>query len=286
MGKFTVLGGTGFIGSHLVRRLEALGFEYDAPGRNEDLRGCDLGTVLDCAGVTYDFRERPLDATEAHVCLVERLLRESRCQSLTYLSSVRVYRRASSPAREDDPLPLVPADRDDLYDISKAMGESLTLWGHPQGRVVRLGHVYGADFGSDNFLPAVLREVVTTGKLTLRSALESSRDFTSVHDVVGCLIEIATVGRHRVYNLASGQRVTNKQLAARLNELTGCEVEVVRGAPLVSLPALSVERVREEFDFECSNLLEDLPELLRLYQRHFAHPGQTQASAFGPYGAS
>jgi nucleoside-diphosphate-sugar epimerase len=269
MGKITVLGGSGFIGSHLVQRLEALGFDYDAPGRDEDLRGRDLGTVIDCAGVTFDFRERPLDATDAHVCLVERLLRESRCQSLTYLSSARVYRRATSPAREDDPLPLVPTDADDLYDISKAMGESLTLWGHPHGRVVRLGHIYGADFHSENFLPAVLREVVTTGKLTLGSAFESSRDFASVHDVVGCLIEIATTGRHRVYNLASGRPVTNEQLAVRLSELTGCEVEVVRGAPLVSLPPLSVERVREEFDFQSSNLLDDLPDLLHLYQRQF-----------------
>jgi hypothetical protein len=50
-------------------------------------------------------------------------------------------------------------------------------------------------------------------------------------------------------------------------------VEVVRGAPLVSLPPLSVERVREEFDFQSSNLLDDLPDLLRLYRTQFVHGG-------------
>ncbi len=274
MSKITVLGSTGFIGSHLLRRLETLGLDHEAPGRDDDLRGRDLGLVIDCAGVT-DFRERPLDTAHTHVCRLEPILRESRCESLTYLSTIGVYRRSSAPAREDDALPLAPIAGEDLYGISKAMGESLTLSCHPRGRVIRLASVYGPDIWSQRFLSSVLREVVTTGKLTLRTALESSRDYVGVHDVVDCLIDIATAGRHRVYNVASGRNVSNRQLVDRLQELTGCAVRVAPGAPRVSFPRLAVERVREEFGFEASSVLTDLPYLLDAYREGVAaEPGR------------
>lgn len=261
----TVLGPRGFIGSHLVRRLEALGREHLAPERDEVLAGHDLGAVIDCAGLTADFRERPLDTVDAHVGVVERLLRHCRLDSLTYLSSTRVYRGSSGPAREDDMLRVQPAWSDDLYNLSKATGESLTLSGHPGGRVVRLSNVYGPDTGSDNFLSAVLREVVATGALTLRTSLDSSRDYVSVHEVVDALIAIATGGRRRVYNVAGGRNVTNRALAERLTELTGCRVEVAPDAPTVIFPDISVERLREEFAFAPASVLDELPVLLETY---------------------
>jgi len=146
--------------------------------------------------------------------------------------------------------------------MSKAAGEALVLSCHPRGRVVRLASVYGPDPHSGLFLPSVLREVATTGALTLQTALESSRDYVSVHDVVGCLLDIATAGSHRVYNLASGRNVSNGELAGRLRELTGCRVSVIPGAPRVTYPAMDVQRIRQEFGFEASSLVDDLPELL------------------------
>jgi hypothetical protein len=42
-----------------------------------------------------------------------------------------------SPAREGDAVRLVPTEVDYLYNVAKAMGEAVTLSGHPRGRVVR-----------------------------------------------------------------------------------------------------------------------------------------------------
>ncbi len=282
MTKITVLGATGFIGSHLVRRLDALGLDYEAPRREDDLTGRDLGAVVDCAGVTARFRERPLDVVESHVCLIERLLRGSRSESLTYLSSAGLYYGGASPAREHDAVRLVPVDPDYLYNVAKAMGEALTLSGHPRGRVVRLATVYGGSLRADGFLSQVLRAVVTKDEVTLGMALESSRDYVNVHDAVGCLIDIAVGGRHRVYNVGSGHNVTNRQLAARLTELTGCRVRVAAGAPRIAYPTLDVERVREEFEFRGSNLLDDLPELVRAYREEASGPeGSTMRGGTG-----
>lgn len=272
MTKITVLGATGFIGSHLVRRLDALGLNYDAPRRDEDLRGRNLGVVVDCAGVTAGYRGRPLDVAESHVCLVERLFRGSRAESFTYLSSAGLYFGGPSPAGEGDAVRLVPPDPDYLYNVAKAMGEALTLSGHPRGRVVRLATVYGGSLRAEGFLSHVLREVVTKGETTLGMSLDSSRDYISIHEAVGCLIDIAVGGRHPVYNVGSGHNVTNRQLGARLTELTGCRVKVAAGAPCVAYPTLDVERVRQEFGFRGSSLLDDLPNLLRAYREGASSP--------------
>jgi nucleoside-diphosphate-sugar epimerase len=102
--------------------------------------------------------------------------------------------------------------------------------------------------------------------------LDSSRDYVSVRDVADYLIDIATAGRHRVYNVASGRNVSNRELAARLEELTGATVTVAPGAPNVSYPPMDVTRVREEFGFRASDLLDELPGLLEAYREGLMAP--------------
>jgi nucleoside-diphosphate-sugar epimerase len=100
--------------------------------------------------------------------------------------------------------------------------------------------------------------------------LDSSRDYVSVHDVADCLIDIATAGRRRVYNVASGRNVSNGELATRLEELTGCTVTVAPGAPTVTYPPMDVTRLREEFGFRACDVLSDLPQLLEAYREGVA----------------
>ena len=59
------------------------------------------GHVIDCIGLTGDFRTRLLDTAEAHVSLVARCLAELCFDSFLLLSSTRVYTRASA-THEDD----------------------------------------------------------------------------------------------------------------------------------------------------------------------------------------
>ena len=62
------------------------------------------GHVIDCVGLTGDFRVRPLDTAEAHVGLVARCLAELQFDSFLLLSSTRVYARANA-THEDAALP-------------------------------------------------------------------------------------------------------------------------------------------------------------------------------------
>ncbi|HEX9931900.1 MAG TPA: NAD-dependent epimerase/dehydratase family protein [Allosphingosinicella sp.] len=257
----TVLGGGGFIGSHLVRHLDRLGLEWQAPRRDEPLAGRALGNVIYCIGLTADFRERPADAIEAHVCRLLDLVRSASFDSLLYLSSARLYLRSDPPAREEDELRVRPADPHDIYHLSKAAGEALTLSLGAKGRVARLSNVYGP--GQDKtFLAMLLQEVRESGTIALQTAPESAKDYVSVEDVVDLLVKIALGGRHAIYNVASGVSVTNAELTAAIARHSGCEVRIRDGAPTVSFPAIDVERVRSEFGFSPRSVLDDLPALI------------------------
>ena len=258
MARFTVIGGAGFIGSALVLHLEEEGHACRPTVRGERLEGESLGHVVYCAGLTGDWRERPYDAVDAHVSTLAGIAHSCTFDSLLYLSSTRVYDRHPGPlANEDDCLVVGP---EDLYGLSKATGEALAL--AVDGLVVRLSNVYGPRMEGHAFLAELLADAVERGRVTLESSLDSSRDFVSVADVVPLLARIALCGAERVYNLAAGSAVTNRELSAALAELTGCDVAVAADAERVVRPAIDITRARTEFGFRPARLLDELPGLL------------------------
>lgn len=261
----TILGASGFIGSQLARKLSGDGADYRAIGRTDSIPDENLGHVIYCIGVTADFRRRPLDTVEAHVCALVELLRRHQFDSLLYLSSTRVYAGDDS-SDEEKPLHVAPRNAPDLYNISKAMGESIVLNSGHNARVARVSNVYGPDFTSENFLPSIVRQAVSGEKLVLETAPESAKDYISVDDAVAALIQIATRGRERVYNVASGANVSHRELAEKLRALTGCEIEFAAGAPVAKFPLIDIERMRREFGFAPSSVLDDLPQLVESYK--------------------
>jgi nucleoside-diphosphate-sugar epimerase len=84
----------------------------------------------------------------------------------------------------------------------------------------------------------------------------------SIVDVVKLLVRIAFEGKERLYNVASGINVTNREIAAVLHRHTGCRIEVAAAAPTRILAPVSVARIRNEFDFVPRLLSDDLPGLI------------------------
>ncbi len=251
MTRWTVLGGRGFVGSRLADHLRAQGAEVWVPAR-EDLAlwGRDLGHVVYCIGLTGDFWQRPFDTMEAHVGVLSRVLQRARFESLTYLSSTRVY-MGSTRTDEDAPLTVQPGDPSDLYNLSKLAGEALC---HASGRtgvrVARLSNVVGPgmDAASGNFVAALLSEAAS-GHILLNSLPESEKDYIDVRDVVVMLQKIALHGSQRVYNLASGVQTQHLQWVRALCAHFGCSWAASKSAQLQSFASIDNVRIVREFGF-------------------------------------
>jgi nucleoside-diphosphate-sugar epimerase len=265
MRPVTVLGARGFIGSHLVRRLREFAIETFAPARGENLIGRNLGEVIYCIGLTSDFRQKPFETVDAHVCQLLQVLRDCDFDSLLYLSSTRVY-KGSTIASEDDVLSLQPSDGSDLYNGSKIMGESLALNSGRKVRVARLSNVYGRDLHSNNFLSSLIRDAITRKKIVLDTALDSEKDYVSINEVVDLLLKVARNGQHVIYNVASGTNTSHGDICNRLREITECEIEVVPDASTVKFPFININRIKQEFAFQPANLLDRLEELVSSYR--------------------
>ena len=267
---FTVLGASGFIGSHLVAHLRA---HHQAvtglSGHNGDLPD-NLGHAICCVGLTADFRTRPLDTMEAHVSYLLPILRECAFDSFTYLSSTRVYGHSVTPwdkAREDNPIHVQTQDPDQLYNISKLAGESVCLSSRrPNVRVARLSNVYGYDSTSENFVFALIKAAVRDKLITLHIARASGKDHISVFNVVKILTQISEKGQQRIYNVASGHNTQAGQVVDKIQEITGCRVVVDKDAPVTSFPMIDTSRVEREFGFKATDLLDDLEPLVQEFE--------------------
>lgn len=272
--KFSILGSSGFIGSHLVRHLRGNGVEVFSPARGEPIsKERNLGHVIYCIGLNGSLSAaKPLEMAEAHVSHLINILKNFRYESFLYLSSARVYAGAKS-TEEEAALPVNPVIKSDFYAISKLMGEAVCFAvNNPSVRVVRLSNVYGNDFKSSNFLPVIIQEALAKKYLLLQSSLLSAKDYVSVRDVVETLPRLAQSGRHRIYNVASGTNVTHQRLISRLQEITDCRVEVQSAPPVIVYPPINIQRIKQEFDFYPKSVLADLENLVAQFQGNPAQP--------------
>jgi nucleoside-diphosphate-sugar epimerase len=219
------------------------------------------GHVINCIGLTGDFRTRPLETAEAHVAIVARCLAQLRFQTFLHLSSTRVYARAAA-TREDTPLPCLPSDPSDLYNLTKLAGEALCLSDPRLGvRVARLSNVYGGHLHADTFLGQIILAGLASGRVVLRQAPESEKDYISLDSVTSLLPAIAIAGRHRLYNVATGRNTSHRAIADILRRSLGWDVSFAPDAPLHRFRPIDITRLTEEFSPPLSNFSSDLPKL-------------------------
>ncbi|MCH9625259.1 MAG: hypothetical protein S4CHLAM123_04290 [Chlamydiales bacterium] len=260
---FTVIGSTGYVGKHLVKYLHDQGVHCFTPSRNDpSLFSRKLGHVIYCAGYTADFRSKMLETVEAHVCHLRQIIACAKFDSLLYLSSTRVYQRATC-TNEDAFLSVNPQDPGDIYNLSKLMGESLCLSiPRPNMRIVRLSNVYGPEMGPENFLGSLIYDAIEKKEILLKTSLASSKDYISIQDIPPMLVAIAKSGKEKIYNLASGHNTSNKQIVNVLNDMTGCKLTLDSTPKEWHFPRIQIERIEREFDFKPASIDSSLRALI------------------------
>lgn len=268
MRKATLIGGNGYVGRHLLARLQRDGWVCWVPQRDDlKLMHRELGHVFYCAGLTADFAQRPFDTVEAHSSLLNQVLRDTTYTSLVYLSSTRLYDSlGNNTASESSPLTLDPNNPRHVYDLSKALGESLCrVAANGRARVARLSCVWGGMDGAEGFLPELVRGVVDVCKkqpqkprLQVNSSSLFTRDYVHIDDVLDALIALAEPAEFGIYNVAGGRNISNSELFKCIFDASGCKVEASSNHPAPALPRISIERMAQTFGWTPTDALQRL----------------------------
>jgi len=277
--RVLVTGGAGFVGSHVLDRLQACGHEprnfdllaspYHCNGNSVDtaigdlrdeaavraaIRGCDavlhLAAVADVNQVVQD----PVRAEDVNVRGTRILLDAARAEGIghfVYASTVWVYGNAvdANAVTEDTPLSL-PTH---LYTATKLAGEMYTksygeLYGLPH-TILRFGIPYGPRARAAAVLAAFVARAQAGEPISIAGDGAQTRQFVYVEDLAhGVLASLVPQAVGRTYNLVRDESVSVRQIADIVRELVA-DVPVVHGparAADVKLARVSGERAATE----------------------------------------
>jgi len=259
----TVLGASGFIGSSIVKKLKEQNVPCFAPERDEVITNRNLGDIIYCIGLTADFRTKPFETVEAHVCKLKEVLSQCIFNSLTYLSSSRVYINSTNyMAFEEDRILVDPLNFEDLYTLTKLTGERLCLSCGKKVKVVRLSNVVGKQSPA-NFLTAAIDSIESNGNVILHQQLSSSKDYIFIDDVVELLLKISVNGTRSIYNVASGYNTSIQQVMDALSAYFNFSYSVQEGAGEVIFPLVSNQKICDEFNFLPKPFFENLKSMMK-----------------------
>ncbi|MGI8410913.1 MAG: NAD-dependent epimerase/dehydratase family protein [Solirubrobacteraceae bacterium] len=248
--RVLVTGGSGFIGSHVVDKLRARGHEpviYDlrpSPWHERGTVDTVLGSITDrealeralhsCDAVAHlaavadvnDVHAEPEDAERVNArgtVAVLEAARRAGVKRIVYASTIWVYSDCAGEAVDEDTLLPPPSH---LYTSTKLAGELYCkayqeLYGIDY-TILRFGIPYGPRAREAAVIPAFVNKAFKGEPLTLAGDGLQSRRFVYVEDLAeGVASGVAEVATNRVYNLASDENVTIKQIAETVQGLIG-----------------------------------------------------------------
>jgi GDP-L-fucose synthase len=307
--KILVTGGGGFLGSHLVERLEADGHDVhvarradydltkwdDAVRLFEDARPKRVFHLAGEVGGIGANRVNPGRFWYANLMMgahVLELSREHGLDKLVIAGTVCAYPKfASVPFREDDLWNGYPEETNAPYGVAKKailVGAQSYREQYGLDSIFLLpANLYGPrdnfDLETSHVIPGLIRKMLDNpDRVTLWGDGSPTREFLYVDDCVeGLVLAADRYDGPEPVNLGTGVEISIRELAAQIAELTGFAGEIEwdrsmpNGQPRRSLDA---SRARELFGFEARTPLRaGLERTIAWYREHAGATAGAQA---------
>src|SRR3989344_7300117 len=257
-----VTGGTGFIGSHLVKRLINDKANVIVPYQSlnpksyflrqrlaryvilvqKDLknfkRTLDIVTKyeidfifhLAAQSIVPTAYYNPLETFETNIIGTANVLEAARLygkvQGIIVVSSDKAYGKIPKASEKD------PLSGDHPYETSKAACDLITTtyfktYNLPTV-VVRFGNVYGeGDINFSRIIPGAIKSIVKNESLLIRSNGKYVRDYVYVGDIIEALILLSkniTKVKGEVFNISSNENLSVLEIVENVGEILGKKI--------------------------------------------------------------
>jgi UDP-glucose 4-epimerase len=302
--KILVTGGAGFIGSHIVEhfqgRAEVRVLDNLRSGFKRNLDGFQYefieGSILDRAlvreamqGVDYVFHlaalisvpesmQKPIECNELNTSGTITVLEEAaaaRVKKLCFSTSAAVYGdNPMTPKVETmSPEPKSP------YAITKLDGEYYCKMFSDEGRLATACLRYFNVFGPRQdprsqyaaAVPIFIDRAVRSEPITIYGDGSQTRDFIYVKDIAGANVFFATKSSATgVFNVACGQKITIKELASTICQMTGSRSEIKHAAERpgdIKHSLAAIDRLRAAGFSPAHNFLDGLRQTVEFFQK-------------------
>lgn len=265
--KIVVTGASGFIGTHLIKKLLRTNFEICCVSRQPiNIRNSvTVKTYYDTpVGDTLihlaENSNRIKGNQTNHSTTILKHLSSKGFKRIIYLSSVAVYGDKSlKPHKPDEKV--FPYDNYSKYKIAceKIIKEK-------NGVVARLSNIYGPGMSKDNVFSKIIRQVFPNKNIKIWSG-RPIRDFLWVEDAAEALVKMALGSEIGIFNVASGRSVSIKELIRIIINAYGLkgdyQVEFTKNIDHASTIAVDISKTCKDFEWMPQKRLEEgIKELL------------------------
>lgn len=232
MKKILVIGGNGMLGSEIIRQAAGKGWNctavYQSGTSNippncqkiqtTELKNCkdEYDIVFITAG-NFTGSHRELLETNVNILLIcTDLFRSAR---LVFVSSINVYGLPTGVLNEQSAF-----NRPNTYGTAKISGEFIVS-GHSSFAIVRPSVILGKSLSQSSFVGRLLSIAANRDTITLFGEGKRRQDYVSLTDVARICIEAGVRDNNGIVLAVSGTSVSNRQIAERLAEISGCGLE-------------------------------------------------------------
>ena len=263
-----IVGGAGFIGSHLVdlclaRSLQVWVFDDFSTGRKEflpshpalhvvegdiidtrhlaDVIGeCSPDTLFHLAAIHHipTCEKMPERALKVNVEGTQGVVSACACHHIPriiFASTGALYDPTSiGPLMEDSPV-----KAHNIYSISKLTGEQLLQYqvskNGMQAFIARLFNTVGRRETNPHVIPAIMAQLKTGKRQVKLGNMQPRRDYVHVEDVAEALFILGNIPMERsfdIFNVGSGKEYSVKELVEQCSEVIAEPIEIISAPEL------------------------------------------------------
>ena len=221
-----VTGGSGFIGSHLLKKIDGFDFSTEKGFDIRDsgkaigkIKGADVVVHLAAATDASSNDVEEIFGTNVHGTLnVLEACRKNDIGKLVFSSSAAVYGDEEPPLRES--MSCRPIN---IYGASKMAAESyISAYANSYGldaTIFRFFNVYGP--GCKGVVRTFIKEALNRRKIVIKGDGSQTRDFVYIDDVVDAIIKAFSKKGLGPYNIGTGVETSISKLADMVSQLSG-----------------------------------------------------------------